>query len=332
MARLTRLVLFAITIVSLVALGLGAVGVWLDYTQPGPLDEDKTVIIPRGASVARIAEVLAGSGAIVRPILFRAAVTVTGQARLLRAGEYAIPAQASPAEIAALLVAGRSVVRRLTVVEGHTTSQVLALVTAAEALEGRIDRITGEGAVLPETYFYSLGDSRAAVEARMTEGMNRTLNEVWAARRPGSPFKSPAEALVLASIIERETSVAAERPRLAAVFFNRLRRGMKLQSDPTVAYALTEGGRPLDRPLTRIDLRLASPYNTYVIDGLPPGPICNPGRESIAAALNPAETGELYFVADGTGGHVFATTLDDHNRNVARWRRLGADDGDAPPP
>ena len=177
MARLTRLVLFAITIVSLVALGLGAVGVWLDYTQPGPLDEDKTVIIPRGASVARIAEVLAASGAIVRPILFRAAVTVTGQARLLRAGEYAIPAQASPAEIAALLVAGRSVVRRLTVVEGHTTSQVLALVTAAESLEGRIDRIPGEGAVLPETYFYSLGDSRAAVVARMTEGMNRTLNE-----------------------------------------------------------------------------------------------------------------------------------------------------------
>jgi UPF0755 protein len=220
-----------------------------------------------------------------------------------------------------LLQSGKTVVRRLTVVEGLTAVQVLSQIAATEGLVGPLPQSPGEGRMLPETYHFSYGHERSAMVSRMVRAMDETLAELWAGRAPGLPFRTPDEALVLASIIEKETGRDNERARIAAVFVNRLKKGMRLQSDPTVVYALTDGGGPLARPLTRANLEIDHPYNTYVIDGFPPGPITNPGRASIAAALNPAETGELYFVADGNGGHVFAQTLQEHNRNAARWRQ-----------
>jgi UPF0755 protein len=228
----------------------------------------------------------------------------------------------SPREVVAILQSGETIVRRLTVPEGLTSARVLELVDGAEGLQGHVGRMPEEGRLLPETYHFSYGDDRADLVARMEEAMEIALARLWLERSDDLPFATPEDALTLASIVERETAVERERRRVAAVFINRLRRGMRLQSDPTVVYALTEGEGVLGRRLVRDDLRIDHPYNTYVNTGLPPGPIANPGRASIAAVLNPAETRELYFVADGSGGHAFATTLDEHNRNVARWRRL----------
>ena len=206
--------------------------------------------------------------------------------------------------------------------EGLTVAEVLALVGGAEGLAGEADGALAEGALLPETYNYSWGDDRGDLVDRMAAAMDAALAELWEGRADELPFDTPEEALVLASIVEKETGIAGERARVAAVFVNRLRRGMRLQSDPTVVYALTEGSGALGRQLIRDDLAVQHPYNTYVHAGLPPGPIANPGRASIAAALDPAVSGDLYFVADGSGGHAFAPTLAQHNRNVARWRRL----------
>ena len=196
------------------------------------------------------------------------------------------------------------------------------LVDAADGLSPRRTPPPAEGRVLPETYSYRLGNSRDAVVERMTAAMRDLLAELWAGRAADLPFDRPMEAVILASIVEKETSRSAERARIAGVFINRLRKGMRLQSDPTVVYGLTDGRGPLGRSLTRRDLETDHPYNTYKIKGLPPEPICNPGRASLEAVLHPMVTDALYFVADGTGGHVFAKTLAEHNRNVARWRRL----------
>jgi UPF0755 protein len=196
----------------------------------------------------------------------------------------------------------------------------LRLVAGAEALKGEATDALHDGDILPETYRYEWGDTRNGLVARMRQARDTLLSELWAKRQPNLPLKTPEEAMVLASIVEKETGLATERPKVAAVFINRLRRGMRLQSDPTVSYGLAPGG--LSRSLTRADLEQPTPFNTYVIDGLPPAPICNPGRASLTATLNPADTSDLYFVADGSGGHAFAATLDDHNRNVAHWRQL----------
>jgi UPF0755 protein len=224
--------------------------------------------------------------------------------------------------VIALLVDGKTVKRKLTVAEGLTTHQVLTLIAGAEGLTGQISIRPGEGALLPETYFFSHGDTRLSIVARMAKARKEFLARAWSRRAQGVMLKSQDEAVILASIIEKETGRNGERARISAVFHNRLRRGMRLQSDPTVSYAITGPARVLGRALTRRDLKTASPFNTYRIYGLPPMPIANPGRESIRAALHPSASKDLYFVADGKGGHAFARSLGQHNRNVAKWRRL----------
>lgn len=319
-----RLFRWLLTASVIVALGAGAVFLWgwNDYTKPGPLPDARTVVIPKGASVAGIARMLGDAGVIDNPLVFQLAVRLQKPADPLRAGEYAFPPAVSIEEAISLLRSGDTVVRRLTVPEGLTSTEVINLLNAAPALEGHVDQRVPEGTLLPETYHYSYGDSRAELLQRMQAAMRTAVAELWAARPPDLPLASPDDLVILASIIEKETAVPAERPRVAAVFHNRLRKGMRLQSDPTVAYGLAggEGARP--RPLTRADLERPNPYNTYMIDGLPPGPIANPGRDSLEAVINPADTDELYFVADGSGGHAFARTLREHNRSVARWRKL----------
>ncbi len=293
---------------------------WIRYTNPGPLTESRTVIIPRGSGVDDIAHQLWQAGILGDPYSFILGVRIDGNAPRLRSGEYAFAARITPRDVAGELATGRTVIRRLTVPEGLTTAQVLALIQTAEGLEGEIGPTPAEGALLPQTFFYTWGDSRRQVVMRAERAMSETLAQLWANRASNLPLHTPEEAVILASIVEKETALATERPHVAGVFLNRLRQNMRLQADPTVIYGLTRGQGPLDRPLTRVDLESASRWNTYTIDGLPPTPIDNPGRASLEAVLQPADTDDLYFVSDGAGRHVFAKTLAEHNRNVARLR------------
>lgn len=292
------------------------------FQKPGPLEQETVVVIQRGAGLQTIAADLERAGVIRYPLLFVAKARWSGAHRQLKAGEYAFSPKLSPASVLEKIRRGDVVVHRITVPEGLTSHQVAALIAAAPALKGALGAIPAEGSLLPETYDYRYGDTRQWLVARMQKARDDLLDALWQERDEGLPIADPAAAVILASIVEKETSDAAERPRVAAVFINRMRLGMRLQSDPTVLYALTGGKGPLGRRLTRSDLAIASPYNTYTADGLPPGPIANPGAASLAAVLQPARTQELYFVADGKGGHAFAKTLSEHNRNVARWRRL----------
>lgn len=291
------------------------------FTAPGPLTEPATVVIPPGSTLDAIARLLAENGVIRDPMVFELGVRLAGRGRDLKAGEYRFDVAVTPRGALRTLTRGDVVARQVTVAEGLTTSRILALLRKNDGLDGSITLSPGEGALLPETYQFTRGADRDAILRRMMTAMDETVAALWETRAEDLPFSTPEEAVVLASIIEKETALASERPHVAGVFVNRLRKGMRLQSDPTVIYGLDKSGT-LGRSLRRSDLEKATPYNTYVIDGLPPGPICNPGRDSIAAALNPMETKDLFFVADGTGGHAFAETLAEHNRNVAAWRRL----------
>jgi UPF0755 protein len=291
------------------------------YQRPGPLNFATSVIVPKGAGLPEIARVLEAANVISEPLIFRIGARLEGLDASLRAGEYSFPPAVSMQQALTMLRQGDTVVRRVTIPEGMTSRQVVSLLSEAEGLEGEISAVPVEGALLPETYSYSWGDSRSEMIRRMSAAMSTTLDELWATRAEGLPLASPREAVILASIVEKETGVPEERPRVAAVFINRLRLGMKLQADPTVSYAVYGASTP-PRPLTFADLQHPSPYNTYLVEALPPGPIANPGRASLQAALRPAQSDELFFVADGSGGHAFARTLEEHNRNVARSRKL----------
>lgn len=318
---------FLFTFAVIAGLGMAVLG-WLyvgrELPKEGPLQTEKIVYIPSGSGVRQIGDVLAKNGVIADEWMFRLGAMITKVGGSLKAGEYQFPAKISIADTIKLLQAGKEYQRQLTIPEGLTSYEIVELVNAAEALDGTLDisRLPAEGTLLPETYYYTHGKKRTEIIDRMAEAMKKTLAEYWAKRDPKSIIKNENEWVTMASVVERETALATERPRVAGVFLNRLKIGMPLQSDPTTIYAVTEGKGKLGRSLTTADLRIDSPYNTYVAAGLPPGPIANPGRESLMAVLQPEEHQYLYFVADGTGGHAFGRSLEEHNANVAKWRAL----------
>ncbi len=310
-----------LAVLAVAAFGVGGYLGYREALKPGPLKDEATVLLAQGSSVSAIAHDLEDAGVIRYPELFTAVVRVRGAENDIKAGEYEIPAGASVNDIIDQLIEGKSILHYFTAPEGLTTAQILRLVAADDILTDELTLSPDEGALLPETYAYTRGESRDDMVQRMASAQGNLLDEIWEARATELPFATKEEAIILASIVEKETGVAAERPRIAAVFVNRLKRGMRLESDPTIIYGLTQG-EPLGRGLRVSELRGETPYNTYVIRGLPPTPIANPGAESIAAVLNPAETDDLFFVADGTGGHAFAKTNREHERNVAAWRQI----------
>jgi UPF0755 protein len=368
---LTFLILLLVAVAGVIAWGQN------QYRADGPLETAICLRVESGSTMRRVANDLAGQGAITRPAIFRVGADYADKSGLLKAGSFLIPEGASMEEIVDIVTRGgastcgtevvyrigvaaqemavRSLdpatqrfvtlaafdpaaeavapeyveVRddaetryRISLAEGVTSWQVVEALRLADFLDGEIAEVPPEGSLAPESYEVTAGTARAAVLGRMAELQARRLEEVWANRDEGLPIDTPEEALILASIIEKETGVAAERGTVASVFVNRLREGMRLQTDPTVIYGVTEGRGVLGRGLRQSELRRETPWNTYVIFGLPPTPIANPGLESLRAAVSPEETDLLFFVADGTGGHAFARTLAEHNQNVARWREI----------
>ena len=310
-------VIAAVLAAILLVTGLVWFGHW---TEDGPTEQPVAVVIPQGASVARAAQVLEEAGALEDAGGFRTRARLLGSDKPIRAGEYEVPAGASESAILDLLQSGRVLQRFVIVPEGLPSVMVHDRLMRAAFLTGQVP-VPEEGSVLPDSYSYQRGESRAAVLKRMQDAMTRELDALWGKRKPGLPVGSKAEAITLASIVEKETGKPSERRMVAGVYTNRLRVGMPLQADPTVIYPVTKG-RPLGRRIRRSELDQDNGYNTYRRAGLPLGPIANPGRESIAAVLDPAPTQALYFVADGTGGHVFANTLAEHNANVRKWYAL----------
>ena len=302
------------------ALGALAIIVAVGYSA-GPSDRDTTIVFPRGTGLAGIAESLEEAGVVEHATEFATWVRVSGNAGALQAGEYRFPPEASVAEVARMLVEGRTHKRWLTAIEGQTTARILAEIAAAEGAVGDTPADVPEGTLLPETYRYEWGDTRETIVRRMQRAMEETVNEIWVGRGGGLPLAGPHELVTLASMVESEAGRRDESARVAGVFINRLRIGMRLQSDPTVAYGLDRVVSK-EAPLTRADLRVNHPHNTYVHAGLPPTPISNPGRAALEAAAHPSVSGDLFFVADGEGGHRFAETLEAHNSNVARFRAL----------
>jgi len=278
------------------------------------------VTVERGQGLNAVADRLETAGVIRSATALKIAARIAGQPKGLRAGTYEFPSRLSLMGVLGQLREGRVVQHFITIPEGRTSAQAVRILMAAEYLTGDVNP-PPEGAVLPETYQYEPGETRQAVLARMVSAQKKLMDELWAERAPDLPLRTREEALILASVVEKETGIASERPQVAAVFINRLRSGMRLQSDPTVVYGVSKG-EPLGRGLKRSELDNPTPWNTYQIDGLPKTPIANPGEAALRAVLNPPQSPHLYFVADGTGGHVFAETYDQHLENVARWRIL----------
>jgi UPF0755 protein len=314
-----------ITILLIGMLGTGAVYYYGKKTieSPGPLQQDKTVVIPSRAGMTDIADVLQREGVIDNNRwAFIGAVFALKARSELKPGEYAFQKKASLRDVIGTIVEGKVVQHSVTLPEGLTSEQVVARLTDNELFSGTIREIPREGTILPETYKFPRGTTREQVIQRMQAAQKRLVADIWEHRSPDVPLKSPEQLVTLASIVEKETGKADERSRVAAVFVNRLQKKMKLQSDPTIIYGLVGGKGTLGRPIKRSEISQPSPYNTYVIDGLPPGPIANPGRASLEAAANPARTRDLFFVADGTGGHAFSESLDAHTKNVAKLRAV----------
>jgi UPF0755 protein len=295
------------------------------YRQDGPLRDPLAFEVAQGETLNSVAGRLDKEGAISNETLFRLAARYTKQDRGLRYGEYELAPGASMEEILALLNTGGNVLRQIVVPEGWTSRQVVEMLRARPGLTGEITDVPAEGTLAPAGYDFQKGDSRQGILDRMAQQQSQILAEAWAGRDPGLPLDTAEDLLTLASIVEKETGVAEERGMVARVFLNRLERGMRLQTDPTVIYGITNGEGPLGRGLRRSELVAATPYNTYVVPGLPPTPIANPGRDAIFATANPASGEYLYFVADGSGGHAFSRTLTEHNANVAKWRRIEAE-------
>jgi UPF0755 protein len=302
------------------------------FEAPGPLPEDKIVNIPRGLGIKDISDVLAREGVIDQPWVFMGGVLVLKSRGDLKYGEYQFAKNASLADVVETMIENKVVQHAFTVAEGLTSEQIVARLLENPSLSGQIKEIPREGTLLPETYRFTLGMPRDQIVQRMQQAHKRVLAEVWDHRMADLPYKTPEQLVTMASIVEKETGKPEERTRVAAVFINRLKSKMRLQSDPTIIYGLTGGKGALGRPILRSEIDQATPYNTYVIDGLPPGPIANPGRASLEAAANPARTKELYFVADGTGGHAFADNYVEHQKNVAKLRVLERGDTPEPPP
>ena len=299
-----------------------------EFRKPGPLPQNTVIEIASGSSLAKISDELLSTGAISHALVFKIGVRIKGDASALKAGEYQISSAASMHDIMQLMQNGKTIMRSFTIPEGKTSYEIVRILNAVEGLNGEVMEVPAEGSLLPETYHFQKGDTRAEKIVRMQSAMKETVEELWPGRDENLPFETKEEAITLASIVEKETAVTEERAKVAGVFINRLRRGIALQTDPTVIYAITkgehqnEGKGPLGRRLLKKDLEFDSPYNTYKYPGLPPGPIANPGRASIAAVLHPEEHDYIYFVADGTGGHAFGKTLAEHNANVAKWRKI----------
>jgi UPF0755 protein len=317
-----RFFFFLIFFAALAVAGVAGAAWWEDryFAQPGPSHAETDLIIAPHSSLKSIADALTKAGVVENGLLFRASVVRRGKNSQLKAGEYGFPAHASEAQITDMMIARRVIEHRITIAEGLTSDAALALVKADPVLTGPVP-VVPEGSLLPETYLFERGTTRAEILARMHKAQQAVLDQLWPKRKAGLPLMSPDDALKLASVVEKETAVAAERPRVAAVFINRLQNGVKLESDPTIIYGLTKGVA-LGHSLRQSEIATPNPYSTYQVGGLPPTPICNPGRDAIAAVLNPPDSQEFYFVANGSGGHVFAKTMAEHQKNVAQWRKL----------
>jgi UPF0755 protein len=293
------------------------------YRGPGPKarqGEVTSVVLRQGAGLSEIASTLNRAGVVRSASLFSASAQLTGAARQLKAGEYEIASGASMRTILTKIRKGDIVHHAITIPEGTTSELAIEILMASPVLTGAAP-VPEEGTILPETYEVQRGEDRAVVLKRMTDARDALLGQLWAQRKEGLPYQTPQEAVILASIVEKETSKGEERPHVASVYLNRLHAGLRLTADPTVIYGLTRG-RPLGRGIRQSELDTVTPYNTYAKEGLPAGPICNPGRAALAAALDPADSNDLFFVADGSGGHVFAATAEQHAANVAKWRKV----------
>ncbi len=304
----------------------------LKLEAPGPLDHERNVMIPSKKGLNEIANLLRQEGVIDQTIPFIAGAIVLGYKEELKAGEYMFERQASMLEVMKTIVEGRSIQYSVTIPEGLTSEQIVQRLKSSPFLTGELNDVPREGTLLPETYKIIRGTTREQIIQRMSALQKRLLNDIWERRAPGLPLNSQEELVILASIVEKETRKTDERSRVAGVFINRLNKKMRLQSDPTIVYGLMGGKGPLGRPLLRTEMDEPNPYNTYQVDGLPPGPIANPGRASLDATAHPMHTSELYFVADGSGSHVFSETLDQHLKNVANLRNVEKQQAAEPAP
>ena len=326
LGRVLYSLFLALSVFALIGFGLMAWG-YKSYTSPGPLAAAKVFEIQKGLRTPEIASVLLKEGIIADAQVFTVAASVSGVRAKLRAGEYEFPASATMRDVLNIIQSGKAILYKVSIPEGWTTWQALERIKANEVLTGELTAKPAEGDILPDTYLFRRGKSRDELVAEMVTAQNKVMKDLWEKRSAAIAVKTPQEAIVLASIVEKETGVAEERPRIAAVFGNRLEKGMRLQSDPTIIYGITKGQGKLDRSLRRSDIAEETPYNTYRIKGLPPGPIANPGKAALEAVLNPLKTKEIFFVADGSGGHAFAETLEAHNANVKKWREVESNQG-----